>query len=242
MPMSPEDPVSPEMAAVLAMFAPAAPGLAQVPADRCAETLGLTGVTVSALTRGRSLELIWHAPADTLGAALEDLQYTLGEGPSLECAHHNRAVLEPDLARTPETRWPVFLPDALHVGAGAFFAFSLRIGAIQLGVFAGYRTRPGALGPQQYRDALSFTDSATYLLLGGVPAAGGRRDPLADLAALHRAEVHQATGMLSVRLRISLDEALLAIRTEAFSSGRPLLEVARDVIARRETPDVPSAD
>ncbi|MGI5469571.1 hypothetical protein [Streptomyces sp. CA-132043] len=48
--------------------------------------------------------------------------------------------------------------------------------------------------------------------------------------------------MLSVRLGISLDEALLAIRTEAFSSGRPILEVARDIIARRDTTEAPSAE
>ncbi|WP_078888788.1 ANTAR domain-containing protein [Streptomyces sclerotialus] len=237
MPTTPEAPVSPEMTAVLAMAATVPPGLAKVPADRCAEVLGLTGVTVSALTRSRSLELIWHSQADMLGAALEDLQYTLGEGPTVECARRNRAVLVPDLTRTPDTRWPVFVPDALHAGAQACFAFSLRIGAIQQGVFAGYRTRPGSLTPQQYRDALAFTETVTFLLLGTVPGTDGRRDPLTDLATLHRAEVHQATGMLAVRLAISLDEALLEIRTEAFSSGRPILEVAREIIDRREDPD-----
>ncbi|POX36426.1 hypothetical protein C3486_33675 [Streptomyces sp. Ru73] len=225
------------MADVLARAASRPHALAQLPADRCAEVLGLSGVTISAVTGDSGIELIWYSPSDALGADLEDLQYTLGEGPTMDCARGDRAVGEPDLDRTPGTRWPVFLPDALRAGARAFFAFALGIGAIRLGVFTGYRTSPGPLTTQQYRDALAFSDSTTFLLLGG-----GRRDPLTDLATLHRAEVHQATGMLAVRLEVSLDRALLEIRTRAFSSGRPILEVARDIIARRNGTGAPDGD
>jgi AmiR/NasT family two-component response regulator len=48
-----------------------------------------------------------------------------------------------------------------------------------------------------------------------------------------RAEVHQATGFLSVHASVGIDEALLLLRAYAFSADRPLLEVARDVLSER---------
>jgi hypothetical protein len=52
-------------------------------------------------------------------------------------------------------------------------------------------------------------------------------------SGLHRAAVHQATGMVSVQLGVSMEVALLRLRAHAYASGRPLGEVAQDVVARR---------
>ena len=49
----------------------------------------------------------------------------------------------------------------------------------------------------------------------------------------HRAEVHQATGMVSVQLGVSAAEALARMRAYAFVHNRLLIDVARDVVARR---------
>ncbi|MFI6641961.1 ANTAR domain-containing protein [Streptomyces sp. NPDC050504] len=45
--------------------------------------------------------------------------------------------------------------------------------------------------------------------------------------------MHQATGMISVRLGITPAIALLRLRAYAFAEERAVLEVARDVVARR---------
>lgn len=45
----------------------------------------------------------------------------------------------------------------------------------------------------------------------------------------HWAEVHQATGMISARLGVSVDEAFVRLRAHAFAEPRRL----RDVVARR---------
>lgn len=47
------------------------------------------------------------------------------------------------------------------------------------------------------------------------------------------AEVHQAEGALSARLGISIREAVEALRAMAHRSGRPLPDVARQVLAER---------
>ncbi|MFC3453524.1 ANTAR domain-containing protein [Amycolatopsis speibonae] len=51
----------------------------------------------------------------------------------------------------------------------------------------------------------------------------------------HRAQVHQATGMVSVRLAIGLADALARLRAHAYLYGRKLSEVADDVVWRRIT-------
>ncbi|MEU7162435.1 ANTAR domain-containing protein [Streptomyces chrestomyceticus] len=47
---------------------------------------------------------------------------------------------------------------------------------------------------------------------------------------MHRAEVHQATGVLSVQLGVPLAEALARLRAQAYAAGRSLSETARDIV------------
>jgi AmiR/NasT family two-component response regulator len=46
-------------------------------------------------------------------------------------------------------------------------------------------------------------------------------------------EVYQAQGMVMVDLGVSLADALVRLRAYAFVEGRPVAEVARDVVAGR---------
>jgi AmiR/NasT family two-component response regulator len=48
-----------------------------------------------------------------------------------------------------------------------------------------------------------------------------------------RAEVHQAAGMLTAQLQVRIPEALARLQAHAVATGRPVLDVARDVIAHR---------
>ena len=57
-----------------------------------------------------------------------------------------------------------------------------------------------------------------------------------------RAEVHQAAGMASVQLGVSVMDALARLRAYAFVHDRGVAEVAADVVARRLrfSPDEPA--
>ena len=48
-----------------------------------------------------------------------------------------------------------------------------------------------------------------------------------------RAELHQAAGMLTAQLELPIPEALARLNAHAVATGRPVLDVARDVIARQ---------
>jgi hypothetical protein len=177
---------------------------------------------------------------DEVGEHLAELELTLGEGPSLDAFASGGPALASDL-RSPEaaSRWPAFAVAATQAGAAAIFAFPLRIGGIRVGVLGLYRARPGPLTASHLGDALVFADTATLLLLEAQYDAPGGRDPAAgpggqpaDLA-LHRAEIDQATGMLTVQLGTGIAEALVRLRAYAYAHDRRLADVAGDIVARR---------
>ena len=64
-----------------------------------------------------------------------------------------------------------------------------------------------------------------------MPGAGPGGQP-PDLRR-HRAEIDQATGMVSVQLGVAVGEAFVRLRAYAYAQDRRLGEVARDVVARR---------
>jgi hypothetical protein len=62
---------------------------------------------------------------------------------------------------------------------------------------------------------------------------GAGLDGQAPDLALHRAEIDQATGMLTVQLGVSAAEAFARLRAYAYSQHRRLADVAGDIVARR---------
>ena len=210
-------------------------------ADVCAAAVAaveVTGAWLSAASGAEAGHLM--RVTDEVGEQLAELQLTLGEGPSVDASGSGGPVLASDLAaREYGRRWPAFAPAACQAGAAAIFAFPLRIGAIQAGVMGLYRERPGPLSAFQLGDALIFADTATLLLLDSQdPAAGGpaaRAGPGGqppDLT-LHRAEIDQATGMLTEQLGVGIAEAFIRLRGYAYAHDRTLADLARDIVARR---------
>jgi len=49
----------------------------------------------------------------------------------------------------------------------------------------------------------------------------------------HQVEIHPATGMVVAQLQISATDALARLRAHAFVHQRLLIDVCRDVVARR---------
>ena len=56
---------------------------------------------------------------NTVSELIEQLQYTLGEGPCVDAYHHDRPVLEPDLAAPLRPRWLAFAGPAVEAGVRA---------------------------------------------------------------------------------------------------------------------------
>jgi hypothetical protein len=189
----------------------------------------MTGIAVSVLVSG-GRDVVWRTQG--VSARLDELQFTLGEGPGVDAEASGELVLESDLAAVPVQRWPVFTPAALELGVRAVFAVPLQIGAICVGVLLAQRDTPGSLAGEPLTDLLVFAGAATEALLG-TTEAGSEPQWLAERPSGYRAEVHQAAGMISVQLGVGQAEALIRLRAYAFGHRRALAEVAADVVARR---------
>jgi len=171
--------------------------------------------------------------SDQLSAVLEELQFTTGEGPAAEDFKLGAPVLVADL-ESAAARWPGFVPEAVAAGARALFALPLQAGAIRVGVLSLYRALPGPLSAGELADVLVFADIALQLLLdasSGISESPGYR-PLNGLSD-RRAVVYQATGMISVQLGVTLDEALARLRAHAFAASAAVGDIAGEVVARR---------
>jgi hypothetical protein len=206
--------------------------------DACAAAVVTVDVTGAWLNAGRGAEAGHLMQAtNEVSEQLAELEVTLGEGPGRDASTSGGPVLASDLAeRQAIRRWPVFAPAACQAGAAAIFAFPLRVGAIRAGVMSLYRERPGSLSAFQLGDALVFADTATLLLLEAQgQAAGGLRPQAgqpADLA-LHRADIDQATGMLTEQLGVGIADAFVRLRAYAYVNDLRLTDVAREIVARR---------
>jgi hypothetical protein len=195
------------------------------------EALRVSGAGISVMTPAGHRGTV--CATDDVAAAIEELQFSLGEGPCVD-AFHRGPVLIDDLGNPSHlaaSPWPEFTMQAAAAGARALFALPLQIGAIRVGAFDLYRNAPGPLTDDQLSVALTFADAAAGSLLGqdghAVPFP---RDPK---GSAYHAEVHQATGMISGHLALSLEDAFVRLRARAFASERSVNDVARDVVAGR---------
>ncbi len=194
-----------------------------------AELAAVTGAGVMIMADGVPQASL--CSSGSVAALIEDLQYTLGEGPCIDAYRTGAVIAEPDLAAPVSPRWPAFTPKVIEFGAQAIFGFPVRIGGVRIGALNLYRDRPGPLDDDQYADALVMADviARTVLTLQAHSETGsGPADPGTDI----HPTVHQAAGMVSVQLEVSVADALVRLRAHAFAADRPLTEVAKDVIAR----------
>jgi len=199
---------------------------------QCLLTVPVTGVGLALMTTQGHTGIV-VAATDGAARRLEELQFSLGEGPCVDASRSGRPVLQSELFGAAGHRWPGFVAAALTAGVRAIFAFPLQVGAIRIGVLDLYRDAPGSLDEPQLADALAFADAATWVLLHLQSGSGDQLHSALGGPEDDRASVHQATGMISVQLDVSLAEALLRLRAHAYAEGRPVSDVAADVVGRR---------
>ena len=196
--------------------------------------LPVDGAAITMMTGADRQEPV--CASDEVSGRIDEIQFSLGEGPCVEAFMTGRPVLISDLQDGIDQRWPVFSVNARRTSARALYVLPLQVGAIKVGVIDLYRLAPGPLHPKELTGARRVADAALWTLLGqrdGPTHEGaGSLLELSD-PPLHRAVVHQATGMVVVQAGVSAETALAKLRAYAFSHERPVDEVARDVVARR---------
>ncbi|MHB1930492.1 MAG: GAF domain-containing protein [Acidimicrobiales bacterium] len=204
------------------------PRLCQV----AAEVTGMSGAGIMLLTHERPQASL--CTTDAVSSLIEEAQYTLGEGPCVDAHRLGKVIAHPDLDAPAVSPWPAFARRARTAGARAVFGYPIRIGTVHLGALNLYRDRPGSLGDDHHADALVMADVAARAILAAqadAPSGGLGIDIEEDVDMW--GVVHQAAGMVSVQLDVSVAEALVRLRALAFVNDRLVSVVARDVVERR---------
>jgi hypothetical protein len=193
--------------------------------------LRLSGVAVTLMTRG-GFQAVAGA-SDDKSRDLEEMQFSLGEGPGCDAFTSGRPVLVPEL-ESAFVRWPGYVPASLRTGIHAAYTFPLQLGAMRFGVLTFYADRASTLGAPELTLCMIFAEIATELLLES--SAAGPTDGTGSggselRSALHfRTEIYQAQGMVMAALEVSLIEALARMRAHAFSTGQNLNDLALGII------------
>jgi len=195
-----------------------------------AQVVGVSGAGIMLMSNDVAAGAV--CTTDRVSALVEDLQFSLGEGPCLDAYHRDRPVLEPDLAAPATPRWLAFTGPAVEAGVRAIFGFPLLVGAVRLGALNLYRDRPGPLSDDQHADALVMADVAAQALLVMQASAPPGRLAAELEAGDFQYVVHQASGMVAAQLEVSVGQALTRLRGYSFGNDRPLTAVAQDVVAR----------
>lgn len=212
-------------------------------------TVCRVGAEITGMTGGGIMLMSGEIPrgsvcaTDKVSALIEELQYSLGEGPCVDAYKEDRVVLEPDLERPARNRWIAFTPPAVEAGARAVFGFPLQLGAVRLGALNVYRDAPGAMTDDQFADAVALAGiAAQAVLVTQAQAPPGQIAAELESAADFQYVVHQASGMVAAQLEVSVAEALIRLRAHAFGNDRPLKQVAEDVVGRRLRFDAESGE
>jgi GAF domain-containing protein len=202
--------------------------------ELCVRTLDVTGGGISVVTATGNRGVV--CATDDISARIEDLQFTLGEGPCVDAVASGGPVLISDLTESADIaveRWPAFLEGAGAAGVRAVFALPMRIGAISVGVMDLYRETPGDLSADDLSAALHAADAAALALIHLDTELDDTFSDDLGARSTYQLQVHQATGMVQMQAEVRTEEAFLLLRARAFSTGRPLVDIATDVVERR---------
>lgn len=208
----------------------AAHQLAQVARDLVDSAAG-AGVTLLE-AEGRKMTT---AATDRLVEAADELQYEVGEGPCLS-AWATGLVQRIDDTAT-DTHWPEWSSAAMELGVHSMLSTPLVVRGETLGALKVYATTAHAFSVEdEHMLGLLAGATATLLSAGQTSEAPQRLSAALQAALGDRQSVDVAVGVLMERWGLDQDRARALLLETARSEQRPLLETARQVLARPTGP------
>lgn len=190
--------------------------------------LPVDGIAISTLGDFLGSETV--SASDSLAGRLDEFQFDYGVGPCWDAMARAEPVIEPDIRQRPMKIWPAFSEAIQGENLGAIFAFPLRMGHLKLGAIDLYTSRPSELSDLHVRQTVALATVVSRLVLLRAFRLAAEFNPVEASDQLSRRAVHQATGMVLIQLQIPAADARLIIQGHAFSAGRPMLEIAEDII------------
>lgn len=182
--------------------------------------------SVTLITEGKPLS---RAASGTTGQALDDMQYTVGQGPGLEAARARELIIVQDLPA--DVRWPELADCARAHGLHSVAAIPLDVRRSAVGSVSLFVAGPNGIAPDLLLTAMAIVNQAE-ILLGEL----GRRAALSEGATVDR-----AAGVIIAQRGCGVREAYEVLRDTAQRLGMDRRAVAERLIAaaaaRARTPD-----
>ena len=193
--------------------------------DRALQVRGARHATVSLTARRRPTAT---TATGAVGRAFDELQRTLGEGPSLDAQAGHDTLRVDDLPT--ERRWPALAARWQETGVRSALVLPLSVSGHELGVL-------GLLSGER----AAFDDEAERwgLLVAGwgaVAVSVASQVEGLQLANANRTVIGQAEGILMERFKIDADEAFALLARTSQDLNRKLFAVAEDVVRTGEVP------
>ncbi|MGC2654168.1 MAG: GAF and ANTAR domain-containing protein [Mycobacterium sp.] len=201
----------------------------------CVEHFNVDAAAISLIFQGVNSGTL--GSSGELARTYDELQFTFGEGPCLDSVTQRIPMLVVDL--TQEVRWPAYGAAMLAHNIRAVYAIPIVVAAEFVGALDFFCTQPGQLEGDALTGAGVAAELAgiTFLDLLDTDLQAAVSNPdsnaWAELDALSRAEVSQATGVIVGQLGLEPAEALMRLRAHAYATGLSATDVAREILDRR---------
>lgn len=201
--------------------------------DAVCDGLGMDGTTLSLLTDTPSRQLL--AASNDAALMLEDIQFTLLEGPCISAAHTGEPVAVNDL-RHELTPWPLFgaamrekMPQVESLYALPFFFGDYVLGTVDL-----LALRPHALSTEALSQTSAVADAVTAALMTTREMIiTGSRAPAwepEEVVRAHWFDTARAVGALAAQRGLTREDALAVMRAEAFRTGKSLADITTAIL------------
>ncbi|WP_336874487.1 GAF domain-containing protein [Rhodococcus qingshengii] len=132
--------------------------------------MGADGVGVAVFATDSTRDLV--LASDDVAERLDELQFTLGEGPCLDADRFDSPERHDDMAGDQaRTRWSLFASEALSLGAASVYAYPLDGGGAPFGVLELYGRSPIALTSRDDVTCRSYAHTIAYAVVSELAPA-----------------------------------------------------------------------
>lgn len=171
---------------------------------------------------------------------IDEIQYTLREGPCLEAYATQQLVLADDLQT--EQRWPRFTPAAMAHGLLALVAAPLTVRGNRLGALNVYALQAGVFDDTAVETAALFAEQAAIVLANAQAFTRAQATAVSLGEALtSRSVIDMAKGILMAREGCSADDAFHRLRQVSQAQHLKLRDVAQRLVDDAGNGDRPSS-
>jgi GAF domain-containing protein len=191
-----------------------------------AAAVEVPGADHAGITLVNGKELTTPAASAELVRRVDQVQYSVGEGPCLDAARRHETVRSDDLRA--EARWPRFATRAVELGVRSMLSFQLFVQDDSFGALNIYSGQAGAFSPQSESDGMLLASHAALAMTAARVQTG------LLIAMDSRDLIGQAKGILIERYKISGVEAFGLLVASSQAVNVKLRDVADHLVATGE--------